>query len=62
MSTDEELLEEHVELARKVAKLTKFIGSPEFRKLECIDGMFLEFQIVHMRKYLRVLDRRVERL
>ncbi len=63
MSThDEQLLEEHVELARKVDKLTKFLESPEFHELGGYDRMLLEFQIGHMERYLNVLDRRVERL
>ena len=56
---EEDLLAEHVELARDVLKLTEFTSSPEFQELDGFDKMLIGFQLGHMDKYLYILDRRV---
>lgn len=56
------LVNEVKELTERVEKLSVFIDSPKFKELESVDREDLVEQLKHMKAYLNVLKRRVNRL
>ena len=55
------VIEEHKELKSKREKLVKFIeGNAEFGKLSADERDVMQNQMIVMRRYLMILERRIE--
>lgn len=58
----ERLFEEHAQIRERIFKLTEFTIRHEFNDLPEIDRHDLSEQLIYMKQYWGVLDRRVSRL
>lgn len=56
------LINEVKELTERTEKLSVFINTPKFNELPLIDREDLLEQLEYMKSYLKVLERRVNRL
>lgn len=56
------LVNEVKELTERTEKLSVFINTPKFNELPLIDREDLLEQLEYMKSYLKVLERRVNRL
>lgn len=55
------VLDEHIELSQKIAKLEAFVKMPKFADLDTVDQDHLDIQLKAMRLYSHVLAMRISR-